>query len=247
VEPADDGVFHHSEDPQDCSDGRIFTAFQAQADAKELITWDINVDSTVCRAHHAVGRGKGEVRKDPPGGVSVGEAWEMRWRDARAVPSWRPAWPLLTGQHPQRRFETRVLASHCQWVCDRASGSPRSDPRSRPDPLSRSSALGRIGVECWDEGPRSRSWSPGRTHGWAPLLPMVPLTIRHASGTPPRPRRQHRGGARADVFGESGPTFVFSVKGCTRHSPESRPGVELAPKPRSVGRKTAAFGSDVSK
>lgn len=31
---------------------RIFTSLQPQADAKELITWDVSVDSTVCRAHH---------------------------------------------------------------------------------------------------------------------------------------------------------------------------------------------------
>ncbi|MFJ4429053.1 IS5 family transposase [Streptomyces bobili] len=43
---------------------RIFTALQAQADAK-LITWDLNVDSTVCRAHqHAAGaRKKGSCRR----------------------------------------------------------------------------------------------------------------------------------------------------------------------------------------
>ncbi|MFF3878333.1 IS5 family transposase [Streptomyces sp. NPDC001978] len=35
---------------------RIFTALQARADARELITWDISVsvDSTVCRAHNPV-------------------------------------------------------------------------------------------------------------------------------------------------------------------------------------------------
>ncbi|MFG3158942.1 hypothetical protein ACGFY8_03585 [Streptomyces sp. NPDC048232] len=30
---------------------RIFAELQTQADSKNLITWDINVDSTVCRAH----------------------------------------------------------------------------------------------------------------------------------------------------------------------------------------------------
>ncbi|MFF1508557.1 transposase [Streptomyces sp. NPDC058326] len=46
----------------------IFTALQAQADAKELITWDINVDSTVCRAHqHAAGaRRRGSCRRNRP-------------------------------------------------------------------------------------------------------------------------------------------------------------------------------------
>ncbi|MFH9656235.1 IS5 family transposase [Streptomyces anulatus] len=52
---------------------RIFTDLQARADEKELITWDINVDSTVCRAHqHAAGaRKEGEQQKEPPRGVTV--------------------------------------------------------------------------------------------------------------------------------------------------------------------------------
>lgn len=47
---------------------RIFTALQARADAKELITWDVNVDSTVCRAHrHAAGaREEGSCRRSRP-------------------------------------------------------------------------------------------------------------------------------------------------------------------------------------
>ncbi|AJT62572.1 hypothetical protein T261_06827 [Streptomyces lydicus] len=47
---------------------RIFSELQSQADAKELITWDINIDSTVCRAHqHAAGaRKKGTCRRSRP-------------------------------------------------------------------------------------------------------------------------------------------------------------------------------------
>lgn len=38
---------------------RIFTELQARADAKGVITWDLNVDSTICRAHqHAAGARK---------------------------------------------------------------------------------------------------------------------------------------------------------------------------------------------
>lgn len=38
---------------------RILEQLQAQADAKGLITWDVSVDSTVCRAHqHAAGARK---------------------------------------------------------------------------------------------------------------------------------------------------------------------------------------------
>ncbi|MDV9169367.1 IS5 family transposase [Streptomyces sp. W16] len=47
---------------------RIFTELQARADAKDLITWDLNVDSTVCRAHqHAAGaRKRGTCRRSRP-------------------------------------------------------------------------------------------------------------------------------------------------------------------------------------
>ncbi|MFJ8027849.1 IS5 family transposase [Streptomyces sp. NPDC096311] len=52
---------------------RTFAQLQAQADAKELITWDLNIDSTICRAHqHAAGaRKRGTCRKEPPGGIGA--------------------------------------------------------------------------------------------------------------------------------------------------------------------------------
>nr|AAZ23099.1 probable transposase [Streptomyces fradiae] len=52
---------------------RILTQLQAEADAKSLITWAVNVDSTVRRAHqHAAGAAKkGDLQKEPPGGVFV--------------------------------------------------------------------------------------------------------------------------------------------------------------------------------
>ena len=50
---------------------RILTRLQSLADAKGAITWDLSVDSTVCRAHqHAAGaRRQGDLQKEPPGGV----------------------------------------------------------------------------------------------------------------------------------------------------------------------------------
>ncbi|MET9209083.1 IS5 family transposase [Streptomyces bacillaris] len=50
---------------------RIMTRLQPLADAKGAITWDLSVDSTVCRAHqHAAGaRKQGDLQKEPPGGV----------------------------------------------------------------------------------------------------------------------------------------------------------------------------------
>lgn len=48
----------------------LLTGLQARADAAGLITWEVNVDSTVCRAHqHAAGaRRDGSRQKEPPGG-----------------------------------------------------------------------------------------------------------------------------------------------------------------------------------
>ena len=50
---------------------RLLTLLQARADTAGLITWEVNVDSTVCRAHqHAAGaRRDGAGQKEPPGGV----------------------------------------------------------------------------------------------------------------------------------------------------------------------------------
>ncbi|MDF3299457.1 IS5 family transposase [Streptomyces tropicalis] len=48
---------------------RIFTRLQTLADAKGAITWDLSVDSTVCRAHAAGARKQGDLQKEPPGGV----------------------------------------------------------------------------------------------------------------------------------------------------------------------------------
>lgn len=43
---------------------RIVTQLQAEADAEGLITWDVNVDSTVCRVHqHAAGAAKRGVSR----------------------------------------------------------------------------------------------------------------------------------------------------------------------------------------
>ncbi|WP_078956832.1 IS5 family transposase [Streptomyces iranensis] len=49
----------------------LLTQLQARADAAGLITWEVNVDSTICRAHqHAAGaRREGLAQKEPPGGT----------------------------------------------------------------------------------------------------------------------------------------------------------------------------------
>ncbi|KOU30752.1 transposase [Streptomyces sp. WM6373] len=47
---------------------RIITQLHAEADAKRLITWDVNVDSTVCEAHQHAARAvkRGISRKSRP-------------------------------------------------------------------------------------------------------------------------------------------------------------------------------------
>ncbi|MEV0376057.1 IS5 family transposase, partial [Streptomyces sp. NPDC050636] len=51
----------------------VLTGLQTRADAAGLITWEVNVDSTICRAHqHAAGaRRDGQAQKEPPGGNRV--------------------------------------------------------------------------------------------------------------------------------------------------------------------------------
>jgi transposase len=51
----------------------VLTGLQARADAAGLITWEVNVDSTICRAHqHAAGaRRDGQSQKEPPGGIGA--------------------------------------------------------------------------------------------------------------------------------------------------------------------------------
>lgn len=50
---------------------QVLIRLQSLAGAKGAVTWDLNVDSTVCRAHqHAAGaRRQGELQKEPPGGM----------------------------------------------------------------------------------------------------------------------------------------------------------------------------------
>jgi transposase len=74
---------------------RIFTELQARADAKDLITWDLNIDSTVCRAHqHAAG-----ARKRGP---AEGAGRRCRCR----APAHPMPWPLRGGPQLMNRSPT---------------------------------------------------------------------------------------------------------------------------------------------
>ena len=59
-------------DPSGCP-GKILTQLQARAEAENLITWDFNVDSTVCRAHQHARRSeekKGTCKRNRPAASS---------------------------------------------------------------------------------------------------------------------------------------------------------------------------------
>ncbi|MEV1053829.1 IS5 family transposase [Streptomyces sp. NPDC049887] len=52
---------------------RLLTVLQARADAAGLITWEVNIDSRICRAHqHAAGaRRDGNRQKEPSGPLTA--------------------------------------------------------------------------------------------------------------------------------------------------------------------------------
>ncbi|MFF5860853.1 IS5 family transposase [Streptomyces sp. NPDC012751] len=102
---------------------RIQTRLQAEADAKGLITWDVNVDSTVCRAHrHAAGAAKKGTARS--GRRAAGRTLPTRagaagcTRPPRALP--RPA----RASHRGRRRRACCAAA----LLPRAASPPRSRP-----------------------------------------------------------------------------------------------------------------------
>lgn len=84
---------------------RIRNRLQSLADAKGAITWDLSVDSTVCRAHqHAAGAHKqGDLQKEPPVGVFTElPDHGLGGRAAGSPPNC--AWPSSTVTSPCRSW-----------------------------------------------------------------------------------------------------------------------------------------------
>ncbi|MET9806965.1 IS5 family transposase [Streptomyces halstedii] len=80
---------------------RILTCLRSLADADGAITWNLNVDSTVCRPHqHAAGaRKQGDLQKEPPVACSpslVITGWAAR--AAGSAPSC--TWPSSRARNP---------------------------------------------------------------------------------------------------------------------------------------------------
>ena len=98
----------------------ILASLQARADAAGLITWDVSVDSSVCRAHqHAAGaRKRGICRRSHP----------VAWTPSRPTMRW--AAPVAGGPRSCIWVVNRA-ASRCR--CSSPPGSVatvRSSPRS---------------------------------------------------------------------------------------------------------------------
>ncbi|MFD0144850.1 IS5 family transposase [Streptomyces sp. NPDC127129] len=177
---------------------RLLTLLQAQADAAGLITWEINVDSTVCRAHrYAAGaRRNGAEQKEPPGGVghNPGDHGLGRSRGGFTTmihltceQGQKPLSLLVTagqrGDSPQ--FEPVLNAIR---VPRPGAGRPRTRPlRVRGDRAYSSRAnrayLRRRGIRCTIPEPagqaRNRK-SRGRTGGRPPAVDWQDYKARHA-------------------------------------------------------------------
>lgn len=83
---------------------RVLAALQARADAAGLICWEVNVDSTIMRAHqHAAGaRKRGTCKQNRPVG----------WTQSRPITHWAG---LAAGYPPSCTWPVNSRRSRCRW------------------------------------------------------------------------------------------------------------------------------------
>lgn len=177
---------------------RIVTGLQARADAAGLICWEVNVDSTVCRAHqHAAGaRRDGDEQKEPPGGVSPEPADHGLGR-SRGGFSTKIHLACEQGQKPlsilitagQRGDSPQFVAVlEAIRVPRLGSGRPRTRPlRVRGDKAYSSRAnrayLRRHGIRCTIAEPadqKAHRKKRGRAGGRPPSFDSQDYKARHA-------------------------------------------------------------------
>jgi hypothetical protein len=114
----------------------VLTGLQARADAAGLITWEVNVDSTICRAHqHAAGaRHDGQAQKEPSGGDQV-EPEDHGLGRSRGGWTTKIHLACEQGQRPLSLLVTagqRGDSPHFTAVLEHQGSSPRSGPAPRP-------------------------------------------------------------------------------------------------------------------
>ncbi|CAL9334853.1 IS5 family transposase ISBli8 [Streptomyces sp. enrichment culture] len=177
---------------------RIFVQLQAEADADDLIIWDINVDSIVCRAHqHAAGaRKKGELQKEPPGGVAV-EPDDHGLGRSRGGLTTKLHLAVEQGQKPMsivitagERGDSPQFEPVLKKVCVPRLGPGR--PRTRPDRVRADKAyasrknrayLRRRGIRCTipDKADQARNRKKRGSHGGRPpKFDAIDYRERHA-------------------------------------------------------------------
>ncbi|MFG3510646.1 transposase [Streptomyces sp. NPDC047821] len=147
---------------------RILTGLQAEADAKGLSTWEVNVDSTVCRAHrHAAGAAKKGTSGPGCGltdtfhlaveqGQTNGEGWSAsesracarRGPPPVAQPTWGYPWVRASPAVPWWRQAPRkppllpIRTEHTREGRPRLPFSLQHHRRERHAPIRRTSRFG---------------------------------------------------------------------------------------------------------
>lgn len=177
---------------------KILTALQVRADAQGRIRWEINVDSTSCRAHqHAAGaRRHGDRQVESPGGLVVEPADHGLGRSRGGLTTkihlaceqgQKPLSILITAGHrgdsPQfipvlRGIRVpRLAAGRPRWRPDRVRGDKAYSSRANREFLRRHHIRCTIAEPTDQSGHRRRRGSAG---GRPPLFDREDYKARHA-------------------------------------------------------------------
>ncbi|MFE9500864.1 IS5 family transposase [Streptomyces collinus] len=177
----------------------LLTRLQARADAAGLITWEVNVDSTICRAHqHAAG-----ARRDGPGSEGTAGGGTRTEPDNHGLGRSRGGFTTkihLACEQGQRPLSLLVTAGQWGdspqftavlegiWVPSTGPGRPRVRPlRVRGDKAYSSRAnrayLRRRGIRCTIPEPADQAANRkrrGKAGGRPPAFDREDYKARHA-------------------------------------------------------------------
>ncbi|MEW2490310.1 IS5 family transposase [Streptomyces sp. NPDC048411] len=176
----------------------IRAELQVQADAQELITWDINVDSTVCRAHqHAAGARKRGICKRSRPAVSARRSRDHGLGRSRGGLTTKLHLAVEQGQKPMSIVITagqRGDSPQFEPVLEkiRVSRPGPGRPRTRPNRVRADKAyasrknrayLRRRGIRCTipDKADQARNRKNLGSHGGRPpKFDKIDYRERHA-------------------------------------------------------------------